>query len=187
MGSRTWNSWRTRQLSVAQGLLTRVGRLTTMGRLAASITHEIAQPVSAMLTTAGTTLRLLTNRIPDLDEAREAVRAIVKDGERAAEVFRSIRSLVQRAEPRMSTLDINDVIEEVLVLARGELQNENILVHVDLEASLPRLRGDRVQLQQSSLELGHERHTGNVGRNQSPASFNGQVAALRTGRRSGRS
>jgi signal transduction histidine kinase len=144
---------RTRQLSVAQGQLTRVERLTTMGRLAASITHEIAQPISAMLTNAGTTLRLLTNRIPDLDEAREAVRAIVKDGERAAEVFGSIRSLVQRAEPRMSTLDINGVIEEVLVLARGELQNENILVNIDLEASLPRLRGDRVQLQQVLLNL----------------------------------
>jgi C4-dicarboxylate-specific signal transduction histidine kinase len=144
---------RTRELSVAQGELARVERLTTMGRLAASITHEIAQPISAMVTNANTCLRWLTNPIPDLDEARETVRAVVEDGRRAAEVFRSIRSLVQRAEPRMGTLDINDVIEEVLVLARGELQNQNVLVRADLKATLPRLRGDRVQLQQVLLNL----------------------------------
>jgi signal transduction histidine kinase len=144
---------RTRELSVAQGELARVERLTTMGRLAASITHEIAQPISAMVTNASTCLRWLTNPIPDLDEARETVRAVVEDGRRAAEVFRSIRSLVQRAEPRMGTLDINDVIEEVLVLARVELQNQDVLVRADLKATLPRLRGDRVQLQQVLLNL----------------------------------
>jgi signal transduction histidine kinase len=144
---------RTRELSVAQGELARVERLTTMGRLAASITHEIAQPISAMVTNASTCLRWLTNPIPDLDEARETVRAVVEDGRRAAEVFRSIRSLVHRAEPRMGTLDINDVIEEVLVLARVELQNQDVLVRADLKATLPRLRGDRVQLQQVLLNL----------------------------------
>jgi len=144
---------RTRELSIAQGELVRVERLTTMGRLAASITHEIAQPISAMVTNANTCLRWLTNPIPDLDEARETVRTVVEDGQRAAEVFRSIRSLVQRAEPRMGTLDINDVIEEVLVLARGELQNQDILVRADLKPTLPQLRGDRVQLQQVLLNL----------------------------------
>ena len=144
---------RTHELSAAQGELARVERLTTMGRLAASITHEIAQPISAMVTNANTCLRWLTNPIPDLDEARETVRTVVEDGQRAAEVFRSIRSLVQRAEPRMGTLDINDVIEEVLVLARGELQNQDILVRADLKPTLPQLRGDRVQLQQVLLNL----------------------------------
>lgn len=144
---------RTRELSVARAELARVERLTTMGRLAASITHEISQPISAMVTNANSGLRWLTKPIPDIDEAREAVRAVVEDGHRAAEVFRSIRSLVQRAEPRMGTLDINDVIEEVLVLARGELQNQDVLVRADLKATLPRLRGDRVQLQQVLLNL----------------------------------
>jgi C4-dicarboxylate-specific signal transduction histidine kinase len=97
--------------------------------------------------------RGLTNPIPELDEAREAVRAVVEDGQRAAEVFGSIRSLVQRAEPRMGTLDINDVIEKVLMLAHGELQNQDVLVRADLKATLPRLRGDRVQLQQVLLNL----------------------------------
>jgi signal transduction histidine kinase len=144
---------RSRELSVAQGELARVERLTTMGRLAASITHEIAQPVSAMVTNADSCLRWLTNPIPDLDYARESVRAVVKDGQRVAEVFRSIRSLVQKAEPRMGTLDINNVIEEVLVLARGELQNQDVSARTDLQATLPRLRGDRVQLQQVLLNL----------------------------------
>jgi signal transduction histidine kinase len=144
---------RTRELTAAQGELARVERLTTMGRLAASITHEIAQPLSAMVTNANTCLRWLTNPIPDLNEARETVRDVVADGERAAEIFRSIRSLVQRAEPRMATLDINTVIEEVLVLARGELQKQDVLVRADLKATLPRLRGDRVQLQQVLLNL----------------------------------
>jgi signal transduction histidine kinase len=144
---------RTRELTLAQGELARVERLTTMGRLAASITHEIAQPISAMVTNANACLRWLTNPIPDVDEARETVRAVIEDGQRAAEVFTSIRSLVQRAEPRMGTLDINDVIEDVLVLARGELQNQNVLVRADLKATLPRLRGDRVQLQQVLLNL----------------------------------
>jgi C4-dicarboxylate-specific signal transduction histidine kinase len=78
---------------------------------------------------------------------------VIADGERAAEIFRSIRSLVQRAEPRMATLDINTVIEEVLVLARGELQKQDVLVRADLKATLPQLRGDRVQLQQVLLNL----------------------------------
>jgi C4-dicarboxylate-specific signal transduction histidine kinase len=144
---------RTRELTVAQGELARVERLTTMGRLAASITHEIAQPISAMVINANSCLRWLTNPIPGLDDAREAVRAVVEDGERAAEVFRSIRSLMQKAEPRMGTLDINDVIEEVLVLARGELQHQDVLVRTDLKTTLPPLRGDRVQLQQVLLNL----------------------------------
>jgi signal transduction histidine kinase len=144
---------RTRELGVAQGELARVERLTTMGRLAASITHEIAQPISAMVSNAESCLNWLTNPIPDLDHARESVQAVVEDGQRAADVFRSIRSLVQRAEPRMVTLDINDVIEQVLVLARGELQNQDVLVRADLKATLPRLRGDRVQLQQVLLNL----------------------------------
>jgi signal transduction histidine kinase len=144
---------RTRELSLAQGELARVERLTTMGRLAASITHEIAQPISAMVTNADSCLRWLSNPVPDLNEARETVQAVVKDGNRAAEVFRSIRSLVQKAEPRMDPLDINDVIDEVLVLSRGELQTQDVLVRTDLNAALPRLRGDRVQLQQVLLNL----------------------------------
>jgi signal transduction histidine kinase len=144
---------RTHELSLAQAQLARVERLTTTGRLAASITHEIAQPISAMVTSASSCLRWLTNPDPDLAEARNAVHKVVQNGERATEVFRSIRSLMQRAEPRMSVLDINDVVEEALVLARGELQDQGILVRTELNTTLPRIRGDRVQLQQVLLNL----------------------------------
>ncbi len=144
---------RTHELSLAQAQLARVERLTTTGRLAASITHEIAQPISAMVTSASSCLRWLTNPDPDLAEARNAVRKVVQNGERATEVFRSIRSLMRRAEPRMSVLDINDVIEEALMLARGELQDQGILVRTELKTMLPRIRGDRVQLQQVLLNL----------------------------------
>jgi C4-dicarboxylate-specific signal transduction histidine kinase len=106
-----------------------------------------------MVSNAESWLNWLTNPIPDVDNARESVRAVVEDGKRAADVFRSIRSLVQRAEPRMVTLDINDVIEQVLVLARGEPHNQDVLVRADLKSTLPRLRGDRVQLQQVLLNL----------------------------------
>jgi C4-dicarboxylate-specific signal transduction histidine kinase len=106
-----------------------------------------------MVSNAESCLNWLTNPIPDVDHARESVRAVVEDGQRAADVFRSIRSLVQRAEPRMVTLDINDVIQQVLMLARGELHNQHVLVRADLKATLPRLRGDRVQLQQVLLNL----------------------------------
>ena len=118
---------RTRELSLAQAQLARVERLTTTGRLAASITHEIAQPISAMVTNASSCLRWLTNPDPNLGEARDAVRRVVENGQRATEVFRGIRSLIQRAEPRMNVLDINDVIEETLVLARGELENQSVV------------------------------------------------------------
>ncbi len=113
---------RTRELQVAQAELARAERLTTMGLLAASITHEIAQPISAMVASGGSCLNWLENAQPDLKEAREAARLMLQNGNRAADVIRSIRSLVQKAEPRVTRLDIDTVIDEVLVLARGELQ-----------------------------------------------------------------
>jgi hypothetical protein len=104
---------------------------------------------------------------------------VVEDGQPATDVFRSIRSLVQRAEPRMDALDINHVIEEVLVLARGELQNQDVLVRAELKATLPRLRGDRGAAAARSFELGHQRHTGDGGGEESPAGFDDQAAASR--------
>jgi signal transduction histidine kinase len=143
----------TRELSLAQAELARIGRLTTMGQLATSITHEIAQPVAAMAADAGASLRWLNGSPPNLDEARESVRSVVENGMRAAEIFRSVRSLVQRAKPRMSALDINTVIADGLVLAGGSLQQGNIVVETDLAPTLPQLRGDRVQLQQVLVNL----------------------------------
>ena len=144
---------RTQELRVAQAELARAERLTTMGLLAASITHEIAQPISAMVADGGSCLRWLENAQPNLEEAREAARQIVDSGNRAADVFRSIRSLVQKAEPRVARLDVDTVIEEVLVLARGELQQHRVAVRTELDAGLPQVLGDRMQLQQVLLNL----------------------------------
>jgi signal transduction histidine kinase len=144
---------RTQELRVAQAELARAERLTTMGMLAASITHEIAQPISAMVADGGSCLRWLENAQPNLEEAREAARHIVHSGNRAADVFRSIRSLVQKAEPRVARLDLGTVIEEVLVLARGELRQQNVVVRTEIERPLPTVLGDRMQLQQVLLNL----------------------------------
>jgi C4-dicarboxylate-specific signal transduction histidine kinase len=124
-----------------------------MGLLAASITHEIAQPIGAMVVSGGACLNWLENEQPNLEEAREAAQRLVQDGTRAADVLRSIRSLVQRAEPRVARLEVDAVVEEVLVLARGELQRHRVAVRTELDAGLPPVLGDRMQLQQVLLNL----------------------------------
>jgi signal transduction histidine kinase len=144
---------RTRDLRVARAELARAERLTTMGLLAASITHEIAQPIGSMVISGGACLNWLENEQPNLEEAREAAQRLVQDGNRAADVLRSIRSLVQKAEPRVVRLEIDTVIEEVLVLARGELQQHRIAVRTEFDAGLPLILGDRMQLQQVLLNL----------------------------------
>ena len=144
---------RTRDLRLAQAELVRAERLTAMGLLAASITHEIAQPIGAMVVSGGACLNWLENERPNLEEAREAAQRMLQNGTRATDVLRSIRSLVQKAEPRVTRLDIGTVIEEVLVLARGELQQHRIAVRTELDAGLPQVLGDRLQLQQVLLNL----------------------------------
>jgi signal transduction histidine kinase len=144
---------RTRDLRVAQAELVRAERLTAMGLLAASITHEIAQPIGAMVVSGGACLNWLENERPNLDEAREAAQRMLQNGTRATDVLRSIRSLVQKAEPRVARLEVDTVIKEVLVLARGELQQHRVAVRTELDAGLPTVLGDRMQLQQVLLNL----------------------------------
>jgi C4-dicarboxylate-specific signal transduction histidine kinase len=131
----------------------RAERLTAMGLLAASITHEIAQPIGAMVVSGGACLNWLENERPNLEEAREAAQRMLQNGTRATDVLRSIRSLVQKAEPRVARLEVDTVIKEVLVLARGELQQHRVAVRTELDAGLPTVLGDRMQLQQVLLNL----------------------------------
>jgi signal transduction histidine kinase len=144
---------RTHELRVAQDELARAERLTTMGQMAASITHEIAQPISAMVADGSSCLRWLENTQPNLEEARDAARHMVLNGNRAADVFRSIRSLVQKAEPRVARLDVDTVIKEILVIAMGELRQHRVAVRTETEGNLPPVLGDRMQLQQVLLNL----------------------------------
>jgi signal transduction histidine kinase len=144
---------RTRELRIAQAELARVERVTTMGEFAASVTHEIAQPLSAMIASSTACQLWLNSDPPELEEIRDAVRSIVQDGNRAEEVFRSLRSLIQKAEPCVAPVDVDTVVKEVLVLARGELQQHDIALRTETHSPLPPIMGDRIQLQQVLLNL----------------------------------
>ncbi len=141
------------QLQEARTELAHVNRVTTLGELAASIAHEVNQPIAAVVTNAGAGLRWLSARPPNIDEVRQALGRIVKDGERASEVLDRIRSLVKKAPLRQEKLDINDAILEVVALTRSEVQRNSILLHTELSSDLPSLPGDRVQVQQVLLNL----------------------------------
>ena len=137
----------------AQADLTRVARLTTMGELAASIAHEINQPLASMVNNGEACLLWLANDKPDLDEARLAAERIITDAHRAGDIIRSIRALARKSGPEMTELDINDAIREVLTLVRTELHQHDVSLETALSEGLEPIMGDRVQLQQVILNL----------------------------------
>jgi C4-dicarboxylate-specific signal transduction histidine kinase len=140
-------------LRKAQAELAHVTRLTTMGELAASIAHEVNQPLAAVITNGNASLRWLSAQTPNLDEAREAVRRIIRDGHRAGEVIQRVRALLKKTDPQKAWLDINDVIREVLTLAHNEVGRHRVSLRTELAAGLPSVLGDRIQLQQVILNL----------------------------------
>jgi len=142
-----------RTLYTTQGELARVARLTAMGELAASIAHEVNQPLTAVTNNASACLRLLANRNLDPEVLKRALQEIVADGTRASAVLARIRAFIKKTATETSELDINDVIHEVLALAGHELQKNQVLVDCQLTKSLPHVRADRVQLQQVLLNL----------------------------------
>jgi PAS domain S-box-containing protein len=141
------------RLRQAQADLTRVNRVTTMGELTASVAHEVNQPIAAAVTNAKTCLRWLTRDQPDLEEARAAAMRIVNDGTRAAEIIKRVRLLFKKETSERELVDINEVVEEMVVLLRGEAMRYSILLKTELEADIPRLMADRVQLQQVLMNL----------------------------------
>lgn len=140
-------------LRKVQSELTKVARVMTLGEMTASIAHEVNQPLAAITTNADACLRWLKRDRPNLDEARAAVQRIVDDSSRASAVVQRIRKLVQKAEPQMILLDVNDVISEVLELVRHELRRQAVGLHTELAENLPAVSGDRIQLQQVILNL----------------------------------
>ena len=140
-------------LRKAQVELAHVTRVMTMGELAASIAHEVNQPLAAVVTNGNACLRWLAGPTPNLDEAREAVGRIIRDGKRAGEVIGRIRALVKKSATEQAHLDINEVIREVVGLTQTEIQKNGVALRMDLAADLPRVVGDRVQLQQVFLNL----------------------------------
>jgi C4-dicarboxylate-specific signal transduction histidine kinase len=137
----------------AQADLARVSRVTTIGELTASLAHEVNQPIAAAVTNANTCLRWLTRDHPDVEEARAAAMRIVKDGTRAAEIVKRIRLLFKKSTLQRELVDVNEAIREMIVLLRNEATRYNITVRVELAADLPRIMGDRVQLQQVLMNL----------------------------------
>ena len=137
----------------AQAELARASTLTTMGQLAASIAHELRQPLAAIAMNGSATLRWLNRDSPDLAEAREAASRIVGEAQRADGVIRGLRALMGKSGPQREPLEMNDAIRDVLELARGELRGNDVSVQADLDPTLPPALGDRVQLQQVLLNL----------------------------------
>jgi signal transduction histidine kinase len=131
----------------------REARLVTGDAVAATIAHEVHQPLSAMITNADAGLRWLDRSAPDLDEARAALREISADGRRAGAVIGSIRAMFKSDAGNRTSLDINELINEALVLLSGDLQNHRIIVQTDPSPQLPQVVGDRIQLQQVLLNL----------------------------------
>ena len=140
-------------LRQAQADLERINRVTTMGELAASLAHEVNQPIGGVLINANVCLRKLGHDNPDLDEARAAVTRIQRDAKRAADVIGRIRSQFEKATLNREVLDINDIIRETAALLRSEAVRYNISVRTELAADLPLIIGDRVQLQQVAMNL----------------------------------
>jgi signal transduction histidine kinase len=140
-------------LSQANSDLTRVSRMTTMGELTASLSHEINQPMAAAVTDAHTCLRWLMRDPPDLEEAREAASRTIKDTTRAAEIVSRVRQLFKKGTPQRQLVDVNEVIREMVALLRGEAARYSISIRTGLAADLPQVLGDRVQLQQVLMNL----------------------------------
>jgi predicted ATPase/signal transduction histidine kinase len=140
-------------LREAQSELARVTRLTTMGQMAASIAHEVNQPLAGIVTNANASLRWLAGDAPNVDEAREALRRIVRDGSRAGDVTKRIRALFTKTRVAKERLDINEAIGEVVALTESEMRRNQVVLQMQLAADLPLIVGDRVQLQQVMLNL----------------------------------
>ena len=140
-------------LRQARAELAHVNRVTTMGELTASLAHEVNQPIAAAVTSANSCIRWLAADVPNLDKARAAAERIVKDGTRAAEIISRIRLLFQKGTQQLECVDVNEVIEEMIVLLRGEATRHSISVRTELAANLRQVMGDRVQLQQVMMNL----------------------------------
>jgi PAS domain S-box-containing protein len=137
----------------AQTNLAHVVRITTLGELAASIAHEVNQPLAAVVANAEACLRWLGRRSPDLDAARRSVEWIIDDGNRASEVIRRVRALANKTDIEKVPLDVNDVVSEVIALVQRELISHQVSWRTEFAPALPTILGDRVQLQQLIINL----------------------------------
>jgi PAS domain S-box-containing protein len=140
-------------LNKARSELAHVTRVTTVSALTASIAHEVNQPLSGIMTNAGTCLRMLAADPPDIDGARETVRRTMRDGNRASEVIGRLRALFTKKEFTLEPFDLNEATREVVALSLSDLQRNRIAIQSEFADDLPMITGDRIQLQQVMLNL----------------------------------
>jgi PAS domain S-box-containing protein len=142
-----------RALGEAQLALAHANRVETLGQFAASLAHEVNQPIAAAIMSAETAQRWLAGQPPDLERAGLAIGNTLNDAKRAAEIIGRIRAMVKKAPERKDELKINDAISEVIELARSEISKNSVALRTTLAETLPLVQGDRVQLQQVMLNL----------------------------------
>jgi PAS domain S-box-containing protein len=140
-------------LNRAGAELAHVSRVTTLSALTASIAHEVNQPLSGIITNAGTCLRMLDATPPDIDGARETARRTIRDGNRASDVITRLRALFTKREFTLEPLDLNEATRELIALSASDLQRNRIVLQPELASDLPMVTGDRIQLQQVILNL----------------------------------
>jgi PAS domain S-box-containing protein len=141
------------RLRQVQADLARINRATTMGELAASLAHEINQPIAAAVTDARTCLRWLAREQPDIAEARETAERMVKAVTRASDIISRLRQLFKKGTPQTNLVDVSEVIQEMVVLLRSEASRYSVSILTELSPDLPRVMADRVQLQQVLMNL----------------------------------
>ena len=141
------------KLLATQTELARVTSLTAAGQMAASMAHEIKQPLAAIVTGGSAALRWLSKPTPDLEEVRALLESIVGEGNRASQVIDGIRAMFKNENREKALLDVNEVIREVMALLHSKLQKREISVQTELASELPRVLADRVQLQQVVANL----------------------------------
>src|SRR5262249_43542520 len=142
-----------RRYREVQAELAHASRVATMGQLMASIAHEIRQPIGAAVMNAQAGLNWLNAQPPDLEEVRQTLGGIVSAGKQASDVIDRIRALIKKAPPRKEDVEINEAVLEVIALTRAEVLKNCVSARTQLAEGLPRIHGDRVQLQQVLLNL----------------------------------
>jgi signal transduction histidine kinase len=130
-----------------------INRVSMLGEMAASLAHEIKQPIAAAITSANSCIEWLAHEPPNLDRARAAAARVDKYGNRAAEIIDHIRSLYKKSPPQRQLVDMNGIVQEMLTLLKGEATRYPIAMRAELAAELPKIMVDRVQLQQVFMNL----------------------------------
>jgi signal transduction histidine kinase len=140
-------------LRAAEAELAQVTRMTALGEMAATIAHEVTQPLTGIVTNGNACLHWLDGAPPNLEKARQTVERIIRDGNRASTVIQEVRTLVKKTPPKTEAVNINDLVQGTIALTIGDLNRNQVHVETDLAKDLPLVMGDRVQLQQVLLNL----------------------------------